>query len=132
MKTVLEFVNGLVRDTLTGDEIRTISDGYHTFEELYDFRLVYNACLFNEWAERGIYEVHKSHKHGDGEECFGGGWFVVMATTPFGQISNHYRDCHWGIFQCEERELADVWDGHTAADVVDRLRKVSCLPRRCP
>ena len=132
MKTVLEFVNSLVRDTLTGDEIRTISDGYHTFEELYDFRLVFNACLFNEWAERGIYKVHKSHKHGDGEECFGGGWFVVMATTPFGQISNHYRDSHGGIFQCEEREFADDWDGHTAADVADRLRKVSCLPRRCP
>ena len=132
MKTVLECVNGLVRDAVPGNEVELVSDGYHTFKELYDFRLVFNACLFNEWAERGIYEVHKSHKHGDGEECFGGGWFVVMATTPFGQISNHYRDCHWGIFQCEERELADVWDGHTAADVADRLRKVSCLPRRCP
>ena len=27
-----------------------ISDGYHTFDELYEFRKVYNAALFNEWA----------------------------------------------------------------------------------
>lgn len=132
MKTVLECVNDLVRYAVPVNEIELVSDGYHTFKEVYDFRMVFNACLFNEWAERGIYDVHKSRKHGDGEECFGGGWFIVMATTPFGQISNHYRDCHWGIFQCEERETATPWDGHTAADVADRLRKVSCLPRRCP
>lgn len=27
-----------------------LTDGYHSFSELYDFRLVYNASLFNEWA----------------------------------------------------------------------------------
>ena len=25
------------------------SDGYHTFNELYEFRKVFNAALFNEW-----------------------------------------------------------------------------------
>lgn len=28
------------------------SDGYHTFKELYKFRLLYNAALFNEWAKQ--------------------------------------------------------------------------------
>jgi hypothetical protein len=27
-----------------------LSDGYHTFKELYEFRKLYNAALFNEWA----------------------------------------------------------------------------------
>ena len=27
-----------------------VSDGYHTMDELYEFRKVYNAALFNEWA----------------------------------------------------------------------------------
>ena len=27
------------------------SDGYHTFNGLYRFRLLYNAALFNEWAD---------------------------------------------------------------------------------
>jgi len=97
------------------------SDGYHTFKELYEFRKIYNAVLFNEWTIAGKYEIHKSKKHGDGEECFGGGWFIVMATLPTGQISNHYELRDWDLFDCEERELADKWDGHTSQDVLTRL-----------
>ena len=46
------------------------SDGYHTFNELYDFRREYNAALVNS----GVWKAHKSHRHHDGELCFGGGW----------------------------------------------------------
>lgn len=102
------------------------SDGYHTFNELYRFRMLYNATLFNHWAMHDPYTeffgtVHKSWRHYNGEECFGGGWFIVMATLPTGQISNHYEAEHWDLFQIPERERADEWDGHTAADVADRL-----------
>lgn len=102
-----------------------ISDGYHTFNELYEFRKLYNACLFNEWFKDSKYNVHKSYKHHDGELCFGGGWFIVSATTPFGQISNHYENKDWDLFHCEIREKADEWDGHTAKDVVERLTKLT-------
>ena len=78
------------------------SDGYHTFKELYEFRLLYNAGMFNELAKDKQYNVHKSKKHSDGEECFGGGWFVVQATLPTGQISNHYELKDWDLFKCEE------------------------------
>lgn len=98
------------------------SDGYHTFKELYEFRKLYNAALFNEWANKGIFEVHKSKRHHNGEECFGGGWFIVMAQLPTGQISNHYELKDWDLFQCEEREKANEWDDHTAQDVANRLR----------
>ena len=37
-----------------------VSDGYHTFNELYEYRLLYNAALFNELAKQGLYDVHKS------------------------------------------------------------------------
>ena len=99
------------------------SDGYHTFKELYEFRKLYNACLFNEWALQGAYEVHKSEKHNDGELCFGGGWFIVMANLPTGQISNHYEMKEWDLFMVPVREIADKWDGHSAQDVADRLHK---------
>lgn len=62
------------------------SDGYHTFNELYDIRREYNAALVNS----GVWKAHKSHRHHSGELCFGGGWFIVSIETPFGQISNHY------------------------------------------
>ena len=97
-----------------------ISDGYHTFNELYYYRMLYNAAFFNmlpkEW-------VHKSKKHHDGEECFGGGWFIVMANLPTGQISNHYELKDWDLFQIPEKETADEWDGHTPQEAAERLRK---------
>lgn len=97
--------------------IGELSDGYHTFNELYDFRREYNAALVN----TGIWKAHKSYRHHDGELCFGGGWFIVMIDTPFGQISNHYENEYWDEFHCEEKEVADEWDGHTEKDVLNRL-----------
>lgn len=97
-----------------------ISDGYHTFNELYYYRMLYNAAFFNmlpkEW-------VHKSKRHNDGEECFGGGWFIVMANLPTGQISNHYELKDWDLFQVPEKEIADKWDGHTPQEAAERLHK---------
>jgi hypothetical protein len=99
------------------------SDGYHTFKELYEFRKVFNACLFNEWHKQGKYEIHKSKKHFDGEECFGGGWFIVVAVLPTGQISNHYELKDWDLFKCEEVDKAKYeFDGHTPQNVLERLK----------
>lgn len=109
---------GLLRQPVDGDT----SDGYHTFDELYKFRLLYNAALFNEWAAQGKYDVHKSKRHSDGELCFGGeGWFIVMAQLPTGQISNHYPLSEWDLFDVPSRLLAAEWDGHTSRDVSQRL-----------
>lgn len=111
----------LLVDRVTGET----SDGYHTFDELYEYRLLYNAALFNEWAAQGKFYVHKSYRHSDGELAFGGGWFVVVATLPTGQISNHYemKPGSWEMFKVPAVAKADEWDGHTPADVAYRLRK---------
>ena len=103
----------------------SISDGYHTFDELYAYRKAYNALIFNEWAKQGINQVVKSTRHSDGEECFGGGWFIVSAVTPHGQVSNHYEMKDWDLFQCEEVALGPVWDGHSPEEALERLLK-SC------
>lgn len=97
-----------------------ISDGYHTFNELYYYRMLYNAAFFNSLPKAW---VHKSKKHHDGEECFGGGWFIVMANLPTGQISNHYELKDWELFQIPEKEVADEWDGHTPKEAAERLHK---------
>lgn len=100
----------------------TVSDGYHTFDELYEFRKVYNAALFNEWAKQEKYSVHKSKKHNDWEDCFGGGWFIVAAMLPTGQISNHYRLSDWDVFNIPEFHVARwPYDGHTSSDVLERM-----------
>jgi hypothetical protein len=104
-----------------------ISDGYHTFNELYDFRKMYNAALFNQWNTYDVplYDVHKSKCHSDGLPCFGGGWFIVMAILPSGQISNHYEMKDWDLFQIPETDFVKYpYDGHTAQDVLNRLEEV--------
>ena len=114
---LLSFIDSLQQEEVDMGEI---SDGYHTFNELYYYRMLYNAAFFNllpkEW-------VHKSKKHHTGEECFGGGWFIVMANLPTGQISNHYELKDWDLFQVPEKEFADEWDGHTPQEAAERLYK---------
>lgn len=117
----------------TSDNVRgEYSDGFYSFDELYIFRKVYNAVLFNEWGNQDgfytngvmnpMYDVHKSWRHYDGELCFGGGWFIVVAMLPTGQITNHYKEENWDLFAVPEVYKAKYeFDGHTAQDVVNRL-----------
>ena len=69
----------------------------------------------------------KSWKHADGEECFGGGWFIVTATLPTGQVSNHYEAENWWLFVVPDVDLPPVWDGHTPAEAADRLERATRL-----
>ena len=106
------------------NNIGEFSDGYHTFNELYDYRKAYNAAFFNELAKQGLYDVHKSRLHSDGEIPFGDpNWFIVMSELPTGQISNHYEMKDWDLFDIPEKERANIWDGHSPQDVYERLVK---------
>lgn len=104
------------------------SDEHHTMEELYEYRMLYNAAAFNAWHLLGINDVHKSWRHSDGEECFRGGWFIVSAQLPFGQITNHYRAKDWDQFHIPTRDRAQEWDSHNSAIAADRLRQYNSRP----
>ena len=126
---------GLHPDTKL-ERINELSDGYHTYDELYEFRKMYNAVLFNEWATQSVgfnkdgsikskFDVHKSWRHNDGELCFGGGWFIVSAMLPTGLISNHYKEKDWDLFKVPEVEKALYeFDGHTPQEVLIRLKNL--------
>lgn len=140
--TAVEWIAKNLETTLTWEDIQRLlkkaleieqdqlavtedtSDGYHTFKDLYEFRMLYNAALFNVWAKQGLFQVHKSWRHHDGELCFGGGWFIVVAMLPAGQITNHYKAEHWDLFDIPSRQKALFpFDGHNSADVRERLMK---------
>jgi hypothetical protein len=104
------------------------SDGYHTFDELYAYRMAYHALLVKMWAKQGIYGVHKSWRHSDGQHCFGGGWFIVVAETPEGQISNHYKAEHWALFTVPIYDHANHYDGHTPQDALQRMLRLAAAP----
>ena len=102
-------------------DMSQVSDGYHTFAELYEYRMLYNALAANAMSDKAV----KCWRHSDGELCFGGGWFVVVLTLPTGQVTNHYEARDWGLFQIPAVEHADLppYDGHTPAEAADHLRR---------
>lgn len=140
----VEEINEIIKANKNNPDFKEndICDGYHTFNELYEFRKIYNAVLFNEWAKPYMnrlnaiesgqivqanmifpkYDVHKSWKHYDGEDCFGGGWFIVSAMLPDGLISNHYKAEDWDLFNIpDEKQAKYEFDGHDGKDVLNRL-----------
>lgn len=110
-------------DTHASPEISSqTSDGYHTFDELYSFRALLHAHATKAWQEKG-WSVFRSTRHADGEECFGGGWFIVYASLTGGrQVSFHYPMSDWELFgHLPTLYRAPKWDGHTAEDSLLRL-----------
>jgi hypothetical protein len=92
--------------------------------------MLYNAHAVHGWLAAGI-PVVKAWRHSDGEPCFGGGWFIVVAELPSGQVSNHYKEEHWDMFDVPEVELPPTYDGHTPKDATTRLlAALSALPSR--
>lgn len=99
------------------DDIGDVSDGYHTFNQLYHQRAMLFATIVNSNPDK----AWKTHKHEDGKDCFGGGWFLVTIDTPEGSYGYHYEDKYWDYFKCQELEKAKHWDGYTEDDVTRLL-----------
>lgn len=85
------------------------SDGYHTFNELYDHRVLLwiNICLMNS-DKAYVVEDHFD------------GWFLLGQETEFGQISYHAPNKFLYLVECIKRHYP-LFDGHTSKDVISRL-----------
>jgi hypothetical protein len=105
-----------------------ISDGYHTFNQLYHQRAILFATIVNQNKDK----AWKSFKHSDGHYCFdsNGEWFIVGVDTPQGSYTYHYSKEYWDMFDCQELEYGKEWDGHTEEDVT-RLLSLEQQPNRC-
>jgi len=96
----------------TGD----ISDGYHTFNELYHHR----AVLFSVICNQNPLCSWKAKKHHDGSMY--DGMFIVGINTPEGQATYHYDIVpYWDVFCVPEGEFAPEWDGHTPDEAIKRI-----------
>lgn len=96
-----------------------VSDGYHTFNQLYHQRAVLFATIVNSNKDK----AWKSFKHSDGKYCFNsnGEWFIVGVDTPQGCYTYHYEKQYWDMFDCKELQCGKEWDGHTEEDVTRLL-----------
>ena len=104
-------MRGEVIDAPAAD-VEKMSDGYHTFADLYEQRLILSAAL----AKNNPY-AWKSKRHEDGSVPFGGGWFIMGFDTDEGCYTYHYELKDWDLFQCKELDKGKPWDGHTSKDV---------------
>lgn len=106
-------------------EADQVSDGYHTFGELYDHRRALTAVLAGAAASAGDSWRSKAH-HPDDDPMFEGGYFIVGIKLPTGTITYHYKLKHWDDFvSVPELDHAPKWDGATPADTVDRLLELA-------
>jgi len=98
--------------------IGDLSDGFHTFNELYHQRAVLFAALVKAHRDR----AWKSWRHSDGELPFGKeDYFIVGLDTPEGSYTYHYHGEYWDMFDCQELPRGKEWDGHTDKDVTRLL-----------
>lgn len=97
-------------------ETGKISDGYHTFDELYHHRAILTAVICHDHPEI----CWKSLKHHDGTMY--DGMFIVGIETPEGTATYHYdTNPYWFMFNVKELPFAPEWDGHTPDDAIKRI-----------
>ena len=101
------------------DDKSQLSDGHHTFEELYNHRMILTLiiCLQNPSL------CWKSLYHHDGTMFKDS--FIVGFNTPEGNFSYHYDMKYWDAFKISELPSAPEFDGHTSDDVVRLLSLVN-------
>jgi hypothetical protein len=99
--------------------IGDLSDGYHTFNELYHHRAILFSVICNMFPDK----AWKSKKHDTGDMFEG--MFIVGIETPEGQATYHYDiNPYWDMFNVKELEKAPVWDGHTPTEAIERISKL--------
>lgn len=117
-------INRLIRDANVHAEFNPndISDGHHTFGELYRHR----HMLFIALMKLATSEAWISKTHNDGTSY--DGWFIAGMYLPGNppsesQISYHLPMKYWDMASEHSTVLdrGERWDGHNSDDVVKRL-----------
>lgn len=134
-------INYCISQQIKGESTNLISDGSHTFGELYDQRMqltlafgsmitMLNKGLYNDALDylpkkdaptfiTDMYnnvDVMISDKHSDGTMF--PDYFIVVFVTPKGYYSYHYHNSYKHLFSnFKEVETAPEWDGHTSSDI---------------
>lgn len=86
-----------------------ISDGYHTFDELYEHRclLFINLCL--SYRDKAYWRPHYK------------GWPLLGVELLVGQVTYHVPERMIPLFQDKIKLGGPEWDGHASPDVLKRL-----------
>lgn len=110
----------------------TVSDGFHTFGDLYDHRITLFIKLAEYWDMR-CQEVGnnsgmswRSLAHHPDDKPMYANWFVLGIGKESGdQITYHLPLSRWDETDfARTLDHAPKWDGHSPSDVINRLKKL--------
>jgi hypothetical protein len=105
---------------------KDVSDGYHTFGELYNHR----SILYIAFLQTLKSSAWMSRRHCDDSQW--DGWFIAGTTLPTGDISYHLDVKFWDILKNSEITVLDnapKWDGYSSDDVFNRICEYVRLPK---
>lgn len=119
-------INDVIQDLKKrGENIGNISDGYHTFDELYEHRIQNFIALCKVLNTRDG-EYYRNDEHLTWRTIPVDGWFVLGIHREKGkQITYHLPESKYKEvtnIAILMKPLGDNFDGHTSADVLERLK----------
>ena len=116
----IDEINSLVREYKKSKVISTkqISDGHHTFDELYKHRIILFCTLCNLFPN--ISWKSKKHYDEENDPMFDGN-FIAGMNTPEGIVTYHIKLEYWDLFNIPELDRAPKYDGYTSDDVLKRI-----------
>ena len=121
-------INDLIQKEKNDGNINSkeISDGHHTFRELYKNRLILFCTLCNCYPEISW----KSRKHFDEEnDPMFEGDFIAGINTPEGVATYHFKLEFWDLFQVPEIDRALKYDNYDNETVLKRIYSLSRIKK---
>lgn len=130
-------ITGTKRNSDGTPNMGDVSDGYHTFNELYEHRSILFLALLrsiqdvNEFADYESLHIFArpwySKQHEDGTMF--PGMFIAGMSTDYGSVTYHFDEKYLPLFEKAEIEYLDrapKWDGHTPEDGLEVLKTLFC------
>lgn len=114
------FISHLITH-LPAEKRELVSNGHHSFGELYDFRMVLTAAFFNSLSADAMHKTYKSQHHHESDTEMDEGWFVTGAVLHGKPISFHYEMKLWDLFHVATTESSPAYEPYTSAEAFERL-----------
>ncbi len=126
-KSVQDINDDILKLRKSGQSVKKVSDGYHTFEDYTDDRNLYFMALCEAYFDISW----KSRKHFDEEnDPMFNGDFIAGINTPTGVITQHIKMKYWDELNITEIGHAPKYDGYTEEDVKERIKSLSKLKKQ--
>jgi len=107
-------------DNCLDEDKKDLNAGYYSFDELYAYKLLSQALLFNLLSQRcDEISIYKTKLNQHKEEY--PGWFIVILAFSGKVISNHFPIEYWELFNINQTPFAHHKDDLSTPEVLDNL-----------